>query len=619
MPALTYPIALAIISLFVIGLEHFFPDREQTQLRKGLGWDFVHLVFNSHFLGVIFYGIAVTYFLPHIDAWIGAAGATERVYRNAAAAWPLWLQIIVAMVVVDFLQWSVHRALHRVPFLWEMHKCHHSVEDGEMDWIVSFRFQWTEVAVYRAVLYLPLAFFGFSPVAVMVHAIFGTLIGHLNHANLKITWGPFRYLLNSPKMHIWHHDYEGDTKTTKNFGIIFSTWDWIFGTAYMPDHPPEKIGYPGAETFPKNFFAAEAWPLQRWIPALRKPVLATLAGMIVIGAGWYLHQPPAAQVAPTPMFGESHASSQPAAAVVASATSYSSGPEAATLALDKFGIAAAADGFAHPEAMVSVGELAAALGAPDLVLLDVRPADRFEEGHIPSAIQIYRPDYSAAEPFPGFSRGSDELQRMLRERGVDDNTVVVAYTDGGPEAYRLWWTLRTVANYEIRVLDGGMQRWVSRGHGLAEGAGITPGSGAVTLAASDAPLMQRWSEVDAFRQANASAVLLDTREEEHFTGTEVSSRAARGGHIPGAVLLQWWKVVRDTDTDHRLASPASLNEMFADVGVTESTPVVTYCQSGTRSSATYFALHQLGRDSETFANYDGSWAEYSQLELPAAP
>ncbi|MCB9531470.1 MAG: sterol desaturase family protein [Myxococcales bacterium] len=289
--ALTYPIALATISLFVFALERFFPLRAQRLLRPALGWDLVHLVFNGHFLGVIFFGVASTHILPQIDGALARWGVVDAVYRNAAADWPLWAQIIVALVVVDFLQWCVHVSLHRVPWLWETHKCHHSIEDGEMDWIVSFRFQWTEVAIYRAVLYLPLAWFGFSSVAILFHAILGTLIGHLNHANLGISWGPLRYVFNSPKMHIWHHDYEGDTKTTKNFGIIFSTWDWLFGTAYMPDHPPARLGFPGVETFPKSFLASAVWPVQRWFPAVARPGVASVLGVALIVAAWLLHGP----------------------------------------------------------------------------------------------------------------------------------------------------------------------------------------------------------------------------------------------------------------------------------------------------------------------------------------
>ncbi|MEO1267113.1 MAG: sterol desaturase family protein [Myxococcota bacterium] len=288
-----YPVALAIISVVVAGLEAMFPKRkDQGQLRRSLGSDVVHLVFNGHFLGVIIYGLAVNFVVPVLDGWLAQMGWMDVVYRNAAQAWPVWVQIVVVLVVMDFIQWCVHNLLHRVPWLWELHKTHHSVQDGEMDWMVSFRFQWTEVVVYKAIQYLPLAFFGFGAEAVMFHAIFGTFIGHLNHANLDWDWGPLKYVLNSPNMHIWHHDYEGGAQTTVNFGIIFSSWDWLFGTAKLPNQSPEKLGFEGVEAFPTHFFSQAVWPLQSWVPALRsRQALASGLGVLLIGALWVLHKP----------------------------------------------------------------------------------------------------------------------------------------------------------------------------------------------------------------------------------------------------------------------------------------------------------------------------------------
>lgn len=614
--AYIYPIALAIISAFTAVLEWLFPYRkEQKQLRERLASDFAHLVFNGHFLGIILFGLATYYVLPHVDKWLVSAGLMDNVYRNAAASWPIWLQIIVALVVVDFVQWSVHNLLHRVPFFWEFHKTHHSIVDGEMDWIVALRFQWTEVVVYKSILYLPLAFFGFGEVAVLTHAIFGTLIGHLNHANLNWDWGPGKYILNSPNMHIWHHDYEGDTDTTVNFGIIFSTWDWIFGTARMPDHPPRKLGFPGVEEFPTNFFSQSIWPLQKWIPALSKnQAVATAAGVALVSIGWIVHEPSSSK-APTPMFGERAATSQPLVEEPPGADAYAANDAERDAALADFGAAARADGFKHPEWMVSVPELARALGHERLVLLDVRPPERFAEGHIPTARQVYRPDYSTSEEIPGLSSDLKTLEGMLRSRGVNEDSVVVAYTDGGPEHYRLWWTLRQVAGYEIRVLDGGLQQWKAIGHGLATGDGLEITPGEITLEAPSSEHKAHWDAIDAFVKANEGAVLVDTRSVEEFEGKKQHRKAKRKGHIPGAKHINWWAIVRDTEKDHRLQKPADLDRLFASrLEVSRETPIVTYCQSGTRSSGTFFALTQLGHDPARLVNYDGSWAEYSRKD-----
>ncbi len=126
MSAYAYPISLALISLFTMGLEWLVPHRkEQKQFRPGLGWDVLHLIFNGHFLGVIFYGIATTWMLPAFDTWLASIGIVDAVYRSAASPWPLSVQIVVALSFTDFFQCSVHNLSHRVPLFSLSHRCHH--------------------------------------------------------------------------------------------------------------------------------------------------------------------------------------------------------------------------------------------------------------------------------------------------------------------------------------------------------------------------------------------------------------------------------------------------------------------------------------------------------------
>ncbi|MFZ9887731.1 MAG: rhodanese-like domain-containing protein [Myxococcota bacterium] len=608
-----YPLSLAALSIVAWGAERLWPWRkEQRALRRALPSDFFHLVFNGHFLGVILYGIATHRVLPWVEPWLHEHGVHEAVYARVAAAWPVWLQIVVALVVVDFLQWCVHNLLHRVPWLWETHKVHHSVKDGEMDFIVSFRFQWTEVVIYRSLLYVPLAFFGFGEVAVMTHAIFGTFIGHLNHANLDLSYGPLRYVFNSPRMHLWHHNYDGDEKSTVNFGIIFSTWDWLFGTAKMPAEPPPKIGFAGVETFPTNFLSQAAWPLGRWLgQGSGATAMASLFGLVIVGGGFVLASPPRVPVAP--LFGEVAASSQPARG---RAFAYAIDESEATARLSSFGNDAFTSGFAHPEHMVSADEVAASLQSPRLVLLDVRPRDRFEAGHLPSARQVGRDDYSSNEGIPGLSLAPSELQDFLRRAGVKQDSVVVLYGDNGPEPYRLWWTLRTQAGFDTRVLDGGLVRWKALGHPIVEGKGLFSAPGDIEIRGPVRAPQSLWRQVEAFR-ARSESVLVDTRSRAEYIGTEQHKQATRGGRIPGALHLDWYRVL-DNELDPRLLTPPRLTRVFSALGISADSRVITSCQSGTRSAAVYFALWQLGAPEDALLNYDGSWAEYSRLaELPA--
>jgi sterol desaturase/sphingolipid hydroxylase (fatty acid hydroxylase superfamily) len=161
------------------------------------------------------------------------------------------VQAFVYFLGKDLLDWCVHNLMHRVPVLWEFHKLHHSIV--EMDWIGNFRFHWMEIVIYQGFTYFPLVILGVDPSVILLVAIITTLIGHLNHSNLAISWGPLRYLVNSPRMHIWHHmaEYPADRPLGVNFGISLSLWDWIFHTAAWPDsksapsQQPAELGFPG--------------------------------------------------------------------------------------------------------------------------------------------------------------------------------------------------------------------------------------------------------------------------------------------------------------------------------------------------------------------------------------
>jgi sterol desaturase/sphingolipid hydroxylase (fatty acid hydroxylase superfamily) len=179
------------------------------------------------------------------------------------------VQFVIFLVLKDFVEWCIHNLLHRVPWLWEFHKLHHSIL--ELDWIGNMRFHWMEVVVYKSLSYLPLIVLGVDERVILWVAVAGTLIGHLNHSNLAISWGPLRYLINSPRMHVWHHDiiFRGDHG--KNFGIVFSVWDWLFGTAFMPSQgQPEQLGFDGMERYPSGVVGRFFYPLTRLLTSYRR-------------------------------------------------------------------------------------------------------------------------------------------------------------------------------------------------------------------------------------------------------------------------------------------------------------------------------------------------------------
>jgi sterol desaturase/sphingolipid hydroxylase (fatty acid hydroxylase superfamily) len=279
-----YPYWLATISLFALAIEWKWPAFEKKQIRKGLIWDFLHLLLNGHFFGVALYLFSERILLPLVDSWLKTFQVYDIIYRSACSDLGLWIQIPIALFIIDFTQWCIHNLLHRSSMLWNIHKVHHSVQTDEMDWIVSFRFSWIESVIYKTLSFLPLAWLGFSTEAIFVHAVFGTLIGHLNHANLNWSYGPLRFLFNSPRMHRHHHDYNNQLQ---NFGIIFSCWDWIFHTAHLPKHPPKKLGFEGDTDMPKNTLGQLLWPLPLFFPVIKAKTW-TIGGCVFLGMVLYL-------------------------------------------------------------------------------------------------------------------------------------------------------------------------------------------------------------------------------------------------------------------------------------------------------------------------------------------
>ncbi len=248
------------ISLCFALAERLRPARPaQPLLRRQLVNDLFYLLFNGHFYAVLA-GALVGLVVEHSSRILAAASLVPE--RGWLDTQPFVLQFVVYLMVGDFLQWCVHNLLHRVPWLWQFHKVHHSIH--AMDWAGNFRFHWVEVVVYRSLLFLPLTWLGGSAAPLFAVAVFSTAWGHFNHANLGVDIGRLGYLFNSPRMHLWHHDISDEGGVAKNFGIVLSLWDFVFGTAYWPrDRAPAALGYPGDAEMPVDVPRQLVFPLLR--------------------------------------------------------------------------------------------------------------------------------------------------------------------------------------------------------------------------------------------------------------------------------------------------------------------------------------------------------------------
>ena len=242
---------LTIISFVIWGLEMLFPWRKnQSFFRKDFWLDAFYMYFNFFIFTTIISGVY---------ALISNAFSSVGIEMNSLSiidikALPTWIGLLIFFVLLDFVQWFTHVLLHKIPFFWQFHKVHHSVK--EMGFAAHLSYHWMENILYKPFKTIAIMLLGgFEPTqAFMVHFVAIT-IGHLNHANLALDWGPLKYLLNNPVMHLYHHAKSlPKGRFGVNFGISLSVWDYLFNTSYVPKKNPHlTLGFDGDENFPKDF------------------------------------------------------------------------------------------------------------------------------------------------------------------------------------------------------------------------------------------------------------------------------------------------------------------------------------------------------------------------------
>jgi len=162
--------------------------------------------------------------------------------------------LLALFVLKDFIEWCIHRLLRASPRLWEFRKVHHSVK--EVGFAAHLRFHWMETVIYKGLSNIPLAMIGFGIDDFFAVHLIAIAIGHCNHANFRVNIGPLGYIFNNPNMHMWHHAAQLPSGRPRgvNFGLSLSVWDYLFGTAYLPNSGQNtEIGFAGDGAFPQAF------------------------------------------------------------------------------------------------------------------------------------------------------------------------------------------------------------------------------------------------------------------------------------------------------------------------------------------------------------------------------
>jgi thiosulfate/3-mercaptopyruvate sulfurtransferase len=240
------------------------------------------------------------------------------------------------------------------------------------------------------------------------------------------------------------------------------------------------------------------------------------------------------------------------------------------------------------------------------LLIDLRPAEAFAEGHLPGAVHLDLFGLSIVDTDPAPLKAFFwMIEHLFASRGVSNDVPVVVYDEtSGIRAARAFWFLEYFGHPSVRLLDGGFGAWTRAGLPVSRDAAPAPTTD--WTGKRESQTIATWREVKA-AIGNQGSVILDTRSEGEYCGTTV--RARRGGAVPGAVHLEW---TRNLGPDGTFKPAPELREMYERAGVTPDREVLTYCQGGYRAAHSYLALRLLGYP--RVRNYVGSWKEWGDRE-----
>jgi sterol desaturase/sphingolipid hydroxylase (fatty acid hydroxylase superfamily) len=247
---ITFIILLSSASSIIL-LERKYPYTKGLPFfRDGFWIDLVwYTLIQSFFLKILIFDFII---LP-IDHRLGLSSL------QLISHWPVALQVLFFLVTHDLYIYWFHRWQHHSKILWRTHEAHHSVT--QVDWIAGSRSHAVEIMINQTIEFAPIILLGADPIVVPIKACIDAVWGMYIHSNIDVRSGKWHYFINGPEMHQWHH---AETKETyfANYATKFAFWDWLFGTAYLPNKKPVEFGLP--YKYPKDYFLQHAFSVKRF-------------------------------------------------------------------------------------------------------------------------------------------------------------------------------------------------------------------------------------------------------------------------------------------------------------------------------------------------------------------
>jgi thiosulfate/3-mercaptopyruvate sulfurtransferase len=252
------------------------------------------------------------------------------------------------------------------------------------------------------------------------------------------------------------------------------------------------------------------------------------------------------------------------------------------------------------------------LSKNERIIVDTRPSWKYLLGHIPGAINLNDWKDFTIKPnvvIGQINQDKEFISQKLRSLGIASRKAIIIYgdlsdkwrTDG-----RFFWMFEFYGFKRVALLQGGIENWEKAGLPKERGLGQTPKPSA--LVPSDINFNretladQNWI---ASRLGSQSITLIDNRERHEFNGATPYG-SSRGGHIPGALHIDWREFF---NSNGNLKTREALKSLLKSKGIQSNQEIVVYCTGGVRSAMAYFVFRYLGYKAR---NYDGSWWDWSQ-------
>jgi sterol desaturase/sphingolipid hydroxylase (fatty acid hydroxylase superfamily) len=243
---------LVVLAVIFIPIERLFALRPQKVLRSGWKTDVVHFAVNTLLTNL---GLVV----PIVVVGLGLRALVPATVHHDILGQPTWAQFVEAFLLAELGGYAGHRAAHRVPVLWRFHKVHHSIT--EMDWLAAAHLHPIDQVWTRSCAVIPLFVLGFSRGTFGGFLAFTTFQAIFIHANVRLTFGPLRWVVATPEFHHWHHANQPEAMNA-NFAGEFPWIDALFGTLYLPaGERPQAFGID--EQQPAGYLHQLAWPFHQ--------------------------------------------------------------------------------------------------------------------------------------------------------------------------------------------------------------------------------------------------------------------------------------------------------------------------------------------------------------------